>query len=186
MERKGIFVNLWKPVDIKLTSEEVQVVNFEKGSKRSTGDSDSFLFYIVDGRLIAIMSLDCNYKWEVISGIITGDKCVAEIKGKGRQWFPIVEKLVQKSVDLEEIDNKINKFIKDRNLELPDTNVLKEIVGRVVDSNPKAVDDFLNGKKSSIGALIGKVLQESKGADPQMVRELLETQLKEKEMKVQG
>ena len=39
--------------------------------------------------------------------------------------------------------------------------------------NPKAVEDFQGGKQAAVGPLIGQVMREVKGADPQAVRQML-------------
>jgi aspartyl-tRNA(Asn)/glutamyl-tRNA(Gln) amidotransferase subunit B len=43
----------------------------------------------------------------------------------------------------------------------------------VVARNPKAVEDFKAGKQAAVGALIGQVMKEIKGADAKVVREML-------------
>lgn len=54
-----------------------------------------------------------------------------------------------------------------------DSGELQTAVAAVIGKNPKAVADFKGGKQAAVGALIGQVMREIKGADPQAVRELL-------------
>ncbi len=54
-----------------------------------------------------------------------------------------------------------------------DTGELESIVLAIVEKNAKAVADFQSGKQAAVGALIGQVMREIKGADPKVVRELL-------------
>ena len=54
-----------------------------------------------------------------------------------------------------------------------DTGALEAAVQAVVAKNEKAVADFQSGKQAAVGALIGQVMREVKGADPKVVRELL-------------
>lgn len=52
-----------------------------------------------------------------------------------------------------------------------DTGAIDAAVAAVLGRNPKAISDFKAGKQNAIGALIGQVMKEIKGADPQTVRE---------------
>jgi aspartyl-tRNA(Asn)/glutamyl-tRNA(Gln) amidotransferase subunit B len=58
-----------------------------------------------------------------------------------------------------------------------DTGELDRVIAEVVGKNPKAVADFQSGKQAAVGALIGQVMKQVKGADPQKVRELLVAKL---------
>ncbi|WP_339730002.1 Asp-tRNA(Asn)/Glu-tRNA(Gln) amidotransferase subunit GatB [uncultured Gimesia sp.] len=69
---------------------------------------------------------------------------------------------------------QIQSIVDDKGLALvSDTGELDSIVQAVVDKNAKAVADFQSGKQAAVGALIGQVMREIKGADPKVVRELL-------------
>jgi aspartyl-tRNA(Asn)/glutamyl-tRNA(Gln) amidotransferase subunit B len=62
--------------------------------------------------------------------------------------------------------------------QMSDTGELEEICRRVIEANPKAVEDFRNGKEKSFGALVGGVMKETKGrANPALVNQLLKGQL---------
>lgn len=52
-----------------------------------------------------------------------------------------------------------------------DTGALDGAIAAVLAKNPKAVADFRGGNQKAIGALIGQVMREVKGADPQVVRD---------------
>jgi aspartyl-tRNA(Asn)/glutamyl-tRNA(Gln) amidotransferase subunit B len=54
---------------------------------------------------------------------------------------------------------------------------LAPIVDAVLAANAKIVADVKGGKQQAIGALIGQVMKQTKGADPQVVRELLQTRI---------
>ena len=69
---------------------------------------------------------------------------------------------------------QIQKIVEEKGLGLvSDTGELDAIIHAVVDKNAKAVADFQSGKQAAVGALIGQVMRELKGADPKMVRQLL-------------
>lgn len=58
-----------------------------------------------------------------------------------------------------------------------DTGPIEMAIAAVIAKNPKAVADFQSGKQAAVGALIGQVMREVKGADPQTVREMLISRL---------
>lgn len=69
---------------------------------------------------------------------------------------------------------QIQAVIEEKGLGLvSDTGELEAIVEAVVAKNEKAVADFQSGKQAAVGALIGQVMREIKGADAKVVRELL-------------
>ena len=71
------------------------------------------------------------------------------------------------------------KIVKDKGLvQITDTKAIEGIVDEVIAKNQKAVDDYKNGNKKAIGALVGQVMKASKGkANPQAVNELLAKKL---------
>ncbi len=77
-------------------------------------------------------------------------------------------------------DGKSPKVIvKEKGLvQISDTGAIETIISAVVEANPKAVEDYKNGKGNSIGFLVGQVMKASKGkANPGIVNELLKTKL---------
>lgn len=66
---------------------------------------------------------------------------------------------------------------------LSDTKILDEVSGddlgvivkKIIELNPKVMEDIKKGKKQAIGFLVGKVMKETKGkADPNMVKKEIE------------
>jgi aspartyl-tRNA(Asn)/glutamyl-tRNA(Gln) amidotransferase subunit B len=58
--------------------------------------------------------------------------------------------------------------------QISDDGQLKSMAQDVIDANPKAVNDYMNGKKAAVGALVGQMMKATKGkANPQMVNKLL-------------
>jgi len=54
------------------------------------------------------------------------------------------------------------------------TDNLDSIVDEVINNNPKAVNDYKSGKQSTIGFLVGQVMQKTKGsADPNKAKDIL-------------
>ncbi|MBI5206952.1 MAG: Asp-tRNA(Asn)/Glu-tRNA(Gln) amidotransferase subunit GatB [Candidatus Firestonebacteria bacterium] len=72
------------------------------------------------------------------------------------------------------------KIIEEKGLnQISDETLIKEIVKKTVENNPKSVEDYKNGKEKAIGFLVGQVMKETKGkANPAMVNKLLQEALK--------
>jgi aspartyl-tRNA(Asn)/glutamyl-tRNA(Gln) amidotransferase subunit B len=71
------------------------------------------------------------------------------------------------------------EIVEERGLaQISDTGALEQAVAQVLDENPEQVDKYLDGKEQIIGWMIGQVMKATRGqANPQVVRELLQTQL---------
>ncbi|MCA9069970.1 MAG: Asp-tRNA(Asn)/Glu-tRNA(Gln) amidotransferase subunit GatB, partial [Planctomycetaceae bacterium] len=109
---------------------------------------------------------------EVLGALL---KCVTdgEITVKsGREVFTVL---------LEEADNgksptpkRIAEIIEEKDLKVvSDTGALDGVISTVIARNQKAVEDFQSGKQAAVGALIGQVMREVKGADAKVVRQML-------------
>jgi aspartyl-tRNA(Asn)/glutamyl-tRNA(Gln) amidotransferase subunit B len=69
---------------------------------------------------------------------------------------------------------RIDQIVQEKGLAIvADTGALEGAVNAVLAKNAKAVADFQSGKQAAIGALIGQVMREVKGADPNVVRQML-------------
>jgi aspartyl-tRNA(Asn)/glutamyl-tRNA(Gln) amidotransferase subunit B len=58
-----------------------------------------------------------------------------------------------------------------------DTSALEKIVDQVLAANPKQVEQYRAGKKTVSGFFVGQVMRLSKGANPQLVNELISKKL---------
>ncbi len=66
-------------------------------------------------------------------------------------------------------------------VQITDEKAIEELVVKIVDANPKAVEQYKSGKKNTIGFFVGQVMKETKGkANPKMVNEILMRKLEEK------
>jgi len=75
--------------------------------------------------------------------------------------------------------DEIIKLYKLKKEKITDEDRLSEWVKEAMNLMPKAIDDFKKGKTNSIMALVGKVVQLSKGkADPIITKKILEQRLK--------
>ena len=71
------------------------------------------------------------------------------------------------------------QIIKEKNLEqISNVEELNLAVAKVIADNPKALEDFKNGKEASLKFLVGMAMKETKGrANPQVVEEILRGKL---------
>ncbi len=70
---------------------------------------------------------------------------------------------------------KASDIVRERGLtQVSDAGAIEVIVRQAIESNPKSVEDYRNGKEAAMKFLIGQVMRASKGkANPQMASELL-------------
>ena len=65
--------------------------------------------------------------------------------------------------------------------QMSDDGALLEMIGKVLDENPKSIEDFKNGKNRAVGFLMGQVMKASKGqANPKKANALLTEELKKR------
>lgn len=59
-------------------------------------------------------------------------------------------------------------------VQISDESALRMIARRVIEANPKSVEDYRAGKEKALGSLVGQVMKETKGkANPQVVNRLI-------------
>ena len=80
----------------------------------------------------------------------------------------VFEKIFSDDIDPEQ-------YVEENGLKsMNDEGELKATIQAVIDANPQAVEDYHNGKKKAIGALVGQTMQATKGkANPAVVNKLL-------------
>ncbi|NNG67383.1 Asp-tRNA(Asn)/Glu-tRNA(Gln) amidotransferase subunit GatB [Caldanaerobacter subterraneus] len=62
--------------------------------------------------------------------------------------------------------------------QIADEDELRRIVKKVIEENPKSVEDYKKGKEKALGFLVGQVMKETKGkANPQLTNQLLREEL---------
>ena len=71
------------------------------------------------------------------------------------------------------------KIVEEKGLiQITDSDSLTPVLEIVLDNNPDAVNDYINGKDTAVRFLVGQVMKETKGkANPTLVSELLVNQL---------
>jgi len=80
------------------------------------------------------------------------------------------------------IEKDPETIVKEKNLvQISDTSELETAIVKILDANPKDVQDYLGGKEKAIGFFVGQIMRETKGkANPQIVNELLKKKLEER------
>ena len=68
----------------------------------------------------------------------------------------------------------IDEIVREHGLEVVrDDAALESAMAAALAESPKAVEDFRAGKQQALGAIVGKVMKQLKGADAKAVREAL-------------
>ncbi|MEK9148309.1 MAG: Asp-tRNA(Asn)/Glu-tRNA(Gln) amidotransferase subunit GatB, partial [Patescibacteria group bacterium] len=62
--------------------------------------------------------------------------------------------------------------------QISQADFLAEAVGKIIAAHPKAAEDYRSGKTTALQFMVGQVMKEAHGANPAMVRKLLEEKLK--------
>ncbi|ABB14382.1 Asp-tRNA(Asn)/Glu-tRNA(Gln) amidotransferase subunit GatB [Carboxydothermus hydrogenoformans] len=70
-------------------------------------------------------------------------------------------------------------IVKEKGLvQITDLGELEAVVDKVIAANPKAVEDYKNGKEKALGFLVGQIMKETRGrANPEAVNQLLRDKL---------
>ena len=93
----------------------------------------------------------------------------------------IISGKTAKDVLVEIIDTKKSpeKIIKEKNLvQIESKDELSDAIAKVIELNPKSVEDYKKGKVNAIMFLVGQVMRETKGkANPKLVNGLLKEKL---------
>ncbi|WP_437201082.1 Asp-tRNA(Asn)/Glu-tRNA(Gln) amidotransferase subunit GatB [Planctomicrobium sp. SH664] len=109
---------------------------------------------------------------EILGGLLkrVNDK-VLTVKG-ARELFTAL--LAESDEDQIPTVSRIDELIEEKGLRaVSDTGALDAAVAAAIAESPKAIEDFLAGKQQALGAIIGKVMKQVRGADAKAVRELV-------------
>ena len=64
-------------------------------------------------------------------------------------------------------------------VQISDEGAIKEVVLKVLENNPKSVEDYKAGKEKALGFLVGQAMKETRGkANPQMLNQMFKEELK--------
>lgn len=76
-------------------------------------------------------------------------------------------------------DSSVDEIIEDKGLkQVSDSGSLEPLVDKIIESNPKQVEQYKAGKTKLLGFFVGQVMKETQGkANPQQVNELVKNRL---------
>ncbi|TYQ18370.1 UNVERIFIED_CONTAM: aspartyl/glutamyl-tRNA(Asn/Gln) amidotransferase subunit B [Acetivibrio alkalicellulosi] len=93
----------------------------------------------------------------------------------------IISGTIAKKVFVQMFDERKDPgvIVKEKGLEvISDESAISGIILKVLENNPKSIEDYKNGKEKAFGFLVGQVMRETKGkADPKIINKLLKTEL---------
>lgn len=115
---------------------------------------------------------DFKVNAELLAGLIQAiDEKIISKKIAKDDVFP---EMVKTGDDAQKIIDRLGLKVESND------DVLLPIVKAAIEKNPKAVEDFKNGKKKAVGAIIGMCMKETKGkADPGLISKLVQKSLEE-------
>ena len=167
-------------------SRGIKEMNIEKLiSNRSVSD---YLNLFID--------TDLNFKEasNLLLGDISGylnrtEKDITDTKLSNEKFLDLVKKVEDNTLtskNLKDIldtilesDKTIDEIIKEKGISnITDSNMLQDIVLKVISENPDSVNDYKAGKDRAIKYLMGQIMKETKGsANPKLVNEILINEL---------
>ena len=166
-----------KPEDARVLVEERELAEYFEMAAKSTEEPQSVANWILS-ELLGYLNRD---------GKDIGDTLI-----KPEQIGKLVE-LVRKGVISGKIAKTVfkemynsgddpEKIVKEKRLvQITDRGELEKLVEEVLNSNPKAVEQYRAGKKNTIGFFVGQIMKKTKGkANPKIVNELLVEKLEER------
>ncbi len=93
---------------------------------------------------------------------------IAEDKVSGIAAKAVLEEMFHTGGDPSDIIDKKNLW------QMSGDSDLENVARRIISGNPKATDDFKNGKEASLQFLVGQIMKETRGrANPNMLQDLL-------------
>ncbi len=155
-----------------LTEDRFLADYFEECVKISQGSSKELSNWIINDVLRELNERKMN-----VQGFIISPKRLVELVN----IKPTIGNSIAKEVFSEMINTGKSALtiVREKNLtQIDDTSELDEIVIKVIEENPKAAEDFGQGKKNALAFLIGQTMKATKGkANPKILTELFKQRL---------
>jgi len=174
--RKEKYINEYQlsEYDAELLTADINFSNFFESTIEShikNNESIKYIANLMNGDFSRLLNLSStNYE---------------KLKFKPKDLSELVDIYFQNKINnkilktvLEEMWNtgsNPNDIIIEKNLAIiSDTKELEDTISNIIESNPKAVEDFKAGKEQSQKFLLGQVMKETKGqADPKISSEII-------------
>lgn len=143
---------------------------------------------IKDTNLPLVARLVVNYLTSDLLGLLqTENLHISEIRITPENFAELIKMVVKKEISSRVAKDVLLKMLRHTGepdpsvivqeeglAQIGDESVLAEAIQKVIEENPKAVEDFKNGKENALQFLAGQVMKATRGsADPAMVQELL-------------
>lgn len=169
---------------------------------REAGISDKEINMLISNHKVCkllddVVATGCNAKdvavWILTdcAGILRKDgKTLSELEITADQLSTLIKmvnagdinRISAKKVLIAAVEDGVDpiSYIKENGLDKKvDTNAINNVIEAAISNNPKAVEDYKNGKTKAIMALFGACMKELKGVgDPAVIKQLLEEKLK--------
>jgi len=162
--------------DARVITASKQLADFFEESLRFTKDAKAAANWIM-GDLLGYLNAN---NLELADVKITG-RALGEMIGlieKGTISGKIAKTVFKTML---ETGKSPQQIVEEQGLvQISDEGAIREVVDRVIESNPASVADYKAGKEKAIGFLVGQVMKETKGkANPGLVNKLLRERLNE-------
>jgi len=186
----------------EIKANKPEEVDEKSEQYREAGISETEIDVLISNHKIAkllddTVALGCNAKdtatWILTdcAGILRKDgKTLADLEISAQTLSVIIKMVADGKVNraagrkllIAVIEDNVDPvaYCKEQGLDRQlDSSALDGVIDAVIESNPRAVEDYKNGKVKAIQALFGACMKELKGAgDPAVIKELLENKLK--------
>ncbi len=185
----------------EIKANKPEAVDEKAEQYRNAGISDKEIDMLISNNKISkllddTVALGCNAK-DAATWILTD--CAGVLRKDGKTFADLaitpqklsdiiklvdggkINRVAAKKILIAVIENDVDPiaFCKENGLDRQiDSSAIDGIIDRIISENPRAVEDYRNGKTKAIQALFGACMKELKGAgDPAVIKEILEKKM---------
>ena len=160
--------------DANLLTGDIDFSNFFEAtieSHNKNKDSIKYIANLMNGEFSRLLNINYN-NYENLKFTPEDLSNLVEIYFQNKINNKILKTVLEEMWDT---GSKPNDIINDKNLSIiSDSGELEDTISNIIESNPKAVEDFKAGKEQSQKFLLGQVMKQTKGqADPKISSEII-------------
>ena len=160
--------------DANLLTGDIDFSNFFEAtieSHNKNKDSIKYIANLMNGEFSRLLNINSN-NYENLKFTPEDLSNLVEIYFQNKINNKILKTVLEEMWDT---GSKPNDIINDKNLSIiSDSGELEDTISNIIESNPKAVEDFKAGKEQSQKFLLGQVMKQTKGqADPKISSEII-------------
>ncbi len=160
--------------DANLLTGDIDFSNFFEStieSHNKNKDSIKYIANLMNGEFSRLLNINSN-NYENLKFTPEDLSNLVEIYFQNKINNKILKTVLEEMWDT---GSKPNDIINDKNLSIiSDSGELEDTISNIIESNPKAVEDFKAGKEQSQKFLLGQVMKQTKGqADPKISSEII-------------